>query len=616
MIETVSLVENNDRLKLKTKAFVADLLAGVNIDDSIRDIISYIIKEVGKFTHSDMVCIYEPVTEPDCVNKVYQWKVGDLVVEDERIQTIQERGLDDWIETLKFKKMVFVENRECIRDSMPLEYERMEKQGIHTFVIIPLYTKNRMPSCMCLMNPDLSEFALLESTWLYLGQEIGLFYHQERINRKYLLFTEGIRSSNLSEFLVDYTAKRYEALRITRVLSNVIPEEGEWEWIRQLYASIIKPEYREEFLRRTEQEYMETFLCTEQSSFAIDLEREVNGNNTWFRLEFCVVSLDEKGHLERFVVLVKDITQMKKEEEEHRQMITALSSFYKVTFMIDLVNGVTQVIKHSDAIRKYYPDGIIPHDVFLDRFITRMVGKEYVEAVREFMNPDTMEQRMKDADVLSCEYLGKQIEWGRIVLAPAKRNQAGGLEKVVFAVQDITEQKSREEWMQFKMEHDELTGALNRTAFNRVTKLLEESEMPFALVLLDIDKFKSINDTYGHDVGDHVLSQLVSVLDEKMRAGDKVFRLGGDEFAVIMNRLTSTQAGFIKNVMEIVNDTVMLGMNELPPFSISAGVTFSESGYDETVYHNADQALYRTKETIHRGCTVFEEMNTASAYAG
>lgn len=612
MIETVSRVEKNDRLKLKTKAFVADLLAGVNIDNSIRDIIRYIIKEVGIFTHSDMVCIYESETEPDCVNKVYQWKAGDLVVEDERIQPIQERGLDDWIETLKFKKIVLIENRECIRDSMPLEYERMEKQGIHTFMIIPLYTKNRMPSCMCLMNPDLSAFALLESTWLYLGQEIGLFYHQERINRKYLLFTEGIRSSNLSEFLVDYTAKRYEALRVTRVLSNVIPKEGEWEWIRQLYASIIKPEYREEFLRRTEQEYMETLLCTEQNSFSIDLEREVNGNNTWFRLEFSVVSLDENGHLERFVVLVKDITQMKKEEEEHRQMITALSSFYKVTFMIDVVNGVTQVIKHSDAIRQYYPDGIIPHDVFLDTFSNQMVGTEYVEAVREFMNPDTMEQRMKDTNVLSCEYPGKQIEWGRIVLAPAKWNQAGGLEKVVFAVQDITEQKRREEWMQFKMEHDELTGALNRTAFNRVTKLLEESEMPFAFVLLDIDKFKSINDTYGHDVGDHVLSQLVSVLDEKMRAGDKVFRLGGDEFAVVMNRLTSTQAGFIKSVIEMVNDTIMSGINELPPFSISAGVTFSESGYDETVYHNADQALYRTKVTVHKGCTIFEEMNISS----
>lgn len=605
-------MENNERLELQTKAFVADLLAGVNIDDSIQDIISYTMKEVGMFTHADMVCIYESGTELDCVNKVYQWKAGDSVVDDAKIQPIQERRLDDWIETLKLKKIVLIEDRECIRDSMPLEYERMGKQGIHTFLIIPLYTKDRLPACMSLINPDLSTFALLESTWLYLGQEIGLFYHREMINHKYLLFMEGIRSSNLSEFIVDFTTKRYEAFRITRVLSNVIPEEGEWEWIRQFYASIITPEYREEFLRRTEHEYLETFLHTEQSSFTIDLEREVNGNSTWFRLEFSVVSLDENGHLERFVVLVKDITQMKKEEKENQQMITALSSFYKASFMIDVVNKIAQPIKHGDVIKQYYPDGIIPYEIFLDTFCNQMVEEEYVEAVHEFMNLDTMDQCMKDTNVLSCEYHGRQIGWGRIVLAPAKWNQDGDLEKVVFAVQDITEQKSREEWMQYKMEHDELTGTLNRTAFNRVTKLLEESVMPFALVLLDIDKFKVINDTYGHDVGDEVLSCLVSVLNEKMRTVDKIFRLGGDEFAVIMNRLTSTQADYIKSVMEQVNETIMLGINGLPPFSISAGVTFSVLGYDETVYRNADKALYRTKETTRRGCTIFEEMNNVS----
>lgn len=599
-------MENNDKLELQTKAFVADLLAGVNIDDSIQNIIRYIMKEVGNFTHSDMVCIYESGTSPDCVNKVYQWKAGDSVVEDAKIQPIQERRLDDWIDTLKLKKIVYIENRECIRNSMPLEYESMMQHGIHAVIIIPLYTKDRLPACMSLINPDLSTFALSESTWLYLGQEIGLFYHQDMINQKKLLFMEGIRSGNLSEFIVDWTTKRYEAFRITKVLSNVIPKEGDWEWIRQFYASIIKPEYSKEFLRRTEPEYMESFLCTEQSSYTIDLEREVNGNNTWFRLEFSVVSLDEKEHLERFVVLVKDITQMKKEEEEHRQMITALSSFYKASFMIDVTNRVAQAIKHSDVIQQYYPDGIIPYEVFLNTFCNQMVQEDYVDAIHEFMNFDTLEQRMKGTNMLSIEYHGKQIGWGRIVLAPAKWSSDGSLKKVVFAVQDITEQKNREEWMQYKIEHDELTGTLNRTAFNRVSKLLEESQTPFALVLMDIDKFKSINDTHGHDVGDEVLSCLVTVLNEKMRSVDKIFRLGGDEFAVIMNRLTSAQSDFVKDIMTQVNKTILSGLNGLPPFSISAGVAFSVSGYDETLYHNADKALYHTKETTHMGCSFFE----------
>ena len=338
------------------------------------------------------------------------------------------------------------------------------------------------------------------------------------------------------------------------------------------------------------------------------MAREVNGNKTWFRLEFSVVSLDEKGHLERFVLLVKDITQTKKEEEEHLQMITALSGFYKVIFMIDLKKQSAQNIKHAEVAWQHYQDGIMPYEIFLDTFISRMVEAEYVNAIREFMNPDTMENRMRDMNALSREYHGKNIEWGRIVLAPAKRNRDGGLERVVFAVQDITEQKKREEWMQYKMEHDELTGTLNRTAFNRVTKLLEDNLTPFALILLDIDNFKTINDTHGHDVGDEVLSRLVTALNEKMRSVDKIFRIGGDEFAIIMNRITLEQANRVKSLINQVNEITMSDMNDVPPFSISAGVTFSIC-YNENVFHNADKALYRTKETTRKGCTVFEEMD-------
>lgn len=601
-------MENNERLELQTKAFMADLLAGVNKDDSIQNNISYMIKEVGKFTHADMVCIYESREKSDCVNKIYQWKADSSVVEDAKIQPIQERKLDDWIELLKLKKMVLVESRECVPNTMPFEYERMEQQGIHTFLIVPLYAKDRLPACMSIINPDLETFSLLESMWLFLGKEIGQLFYQERIRHKRMLLMEGISSSNLSELIIDFKTKRYEAFRITRVLRNVIPEEGEWEWLRQFYASIIMSEYREEFLRKTEKEYIESYLCSEQNSFSIDLAREVNGNKTWFRLEFSVVSLDEKGHLERFVVLVKDITQTKKEEEEHLQMITALSGFYKVIFMLDLKNQSAQNIKHAEVAWQHYQDGIMPYEIFLDTFISRMVEAEYVNAIREFMNPDTMENRMRDMNALSREYHGKNIEWGRIVLAPAKRNRDGALERVVFAVQDITEQKKREEWMQYKMEHDELTGTLNRTAFNRVTKLLEDNLTPFALILLDIDNFKTINDTHGHDVGDEVLSRLVTALNEKMRSIDKIFRIGGDEFAIIMNRITLEQANRVKSLINQVNEITMSDMNDVPPFSISAGVTFSIC-YNENVFHNADKALYRTKETTRKGCTVFEEMD-------
>lgn len=600
--------QNHERLELQTKGFIVDLLADINTEDSIQDILAYIMKEMGVFTHSDRVCIYECSDGKDCVEKIYQWRAGNLTAEEVKMQPIQRSTVEGWVNILNQKQLVVIENRDSIRDTMPEEYDLMERQGMKSLLLIPVYARDRLIACMSLVNLDFTLFAVVEDTLKFLGKQIGAFYRRERVNHKYMLFMEGIRSSNLSEFIVDYTTNRYEAFRITRVLNGMIPEEGDWEWLRQFYAAIIKPEYKNDLLKRTEREYMESFLCTEKSSFAIDIEREVDGNNTWFRLEFSVVSLNEEGHLERFVLLVKDITQMKREEEEHQQMIRALSGIYNASAMIDLQHRMVHPIRLSKVSQQFIPNEVVPEHVILDAFCNGMVQPEYVDSVREFMNLDTMQHRLKNTNLLTCEYQGTKIEWARINLAPAKWNKDGTLEKVVFAVQDITEQKRREEQMQYKIEHDALTGTLNRAAFNRTTKIIENTTMPFGFVLMDIDRFKQINDTYGHDVGDAVLTRLVFVLNDKMRTTDKVFRLGGDEFAIIMNHLMPDSADYIKQVVEAVNAVTTAGMGKLPGFSVSAGVTFALNGYSEMIYHNADKALYRTKETTRRGCTVFEEM--------
>lgn len=644
-------METKTRLELQTKAFVTDLLAGVDREDDFQETMNYIIKEVGMFTQAEKVCIYEPGSEKKYVEKVYQWVAGapeksmysgkpdcpkkftnmpksqhpeksgnsaeedvemQVIQEDTTMQMIPQKEIDGWIRMLNQKHIVVIEEKDVICDSMPEEYAIMDRAGIETLLLIPIDMAGKLNACMVVMNPDFSKFALLERTWLYLGEQMGVNYHRERISHRYLLFMEGIRSGNLSEFIVDCTTKRYEAFRITKVLRNTIPEEGDWDWLRQFYAAIIKPEYREEVLRKTEWEYLKTYLCTAKSTFAIDIEREVNGSNHWFRLEFSVVSLDESGMLERFTLQVKDITQMKREEEEHQQMIRALSSIYSTSAIIEFPEKMVHPIQFSIVAQKFLANEPMPDQILLEAFCSRMVQPDYETIVREFMDLDTMQQRFQDTNLLTCEYQGLQMEWGRINLTPVQWSPEGVLEKVVFAVQDITEQKQREEWMQFKIEHDELTGTLNRAAFNRTTKLLRDSDMPFGFVLLDIDKFKSINDTYGHDVGDQVLKHLVSVLNDKMRAVDKIFRLGGDEFAVIMNRLSLDQAGHVKRIVKDINEAIMAGNDGMPSFSISAGATFSVSGYDDMIYHNADQALYRTKETTHRGCTIFEEIKHSS----
>ena len=101
-----------------------------------------------------------------------------------------------------------------------------------------------------------------------------------------------------------------------------------------------------------------------------------------------------------------------------------------------------------------------------------------------------------------------------------------------------TENEEREMLMKHQAEHDPLTELLNRRSFDKILKLYEENESSFALILADVDTFKSINDTCGHAVGDRILKKVAALLQSMFRSVDYVCRIDGDEFAIIMVDMT------------------------------------------------------------------------------
>ena len=100
--------QNNERLILKTKAFITDLLAGVNTEDSIQDIIGYIMRQTGIFTHAESVCIYEAGTGMENVEKVYQWEAENTDAKDVSDKPVPKKDIADWFSVLKQKKLVIV----------------------------------------------------------------------------------------------------------------------------------------------------------------------------------------------------------------------------------------------------------------------------------------------------------------------------------------------------------------------------------------------------------------------------------------------------------------------------------------------------------------------------
>lgn len=154
-------------------------------------------------------------------------------------------------------------------------------------------------------------------------------------------------------------------------------------------------------------------------------------------------------------------------------------------------------------------------------------------------------------------------------------------------------------------EHDALTDLLNRGSYDKILRIYERGDRPFALILIDIDMFKSVNDTYGHDVGDKILKRVADLLRAAFRSIDHVCRIGGDEFAVIMVEVTSDLAYTVEEKIAYINEELAHATEGLPAVSVSAGAAFTDrDDPGESLFKDADAALYQTKERGRKGCTI------------
>lgn len=155
-----------------------------------------------------------------------------------------------------------------------------------------------------------------------------------------------------------------------------------------------------------------------------------------------------------------------------------------------------------------------------------------------------------------------------------------------------------------KAEYDGLTGILNRRAFDQICETSAQKEQKIALLLIDMDNFKNVNDTYGHLGGDNALKSLAAALSETFRDTDYVARVGGDEFAAILPNCDASAANAIKKKIERINKRLSQLAEHF--VSVSVGVAFSDNGFSKELYDKADKALYMVKERGKCGCEVYE----------
>jgi len=243
-------------------------------------------------------------------------------------------------------------------------------------------------------------------------------------------------------------------------------------------------------------------------------------------------------------------------------------------------------LRAADVVGREAPE-IFPHirEQHVDELLQRALAGEQVSSPDIFYYVPNTERRGWVSGVYRPHY-------------DAKGKVAG----VIGLIRDITERKTAEQQIEYQAYHDALTGLANRRLFQEhltlALALAQRRQRHVAVLFLDLDHFKIVNDSLGHSVGDMLLKEVALRLKSAVREGDTVARVGGDEFTIVLQELVTREDAALvaQKVLRTIADPVEINGHRLY-VTTSIGITlFPDDGDDaETLLKNADNAMYRAK---------------------
>ncbi|HEX8071985.1 MAG TPA: PAS domain S-box protein [Pyrinomonadaceae bacterium] len=384
------------------------------------------------------------------------------------------------------------------------------------------------------------------------------------------------------------------------------------ELCRMNFAQLVAPEH----LALT-QEMMARKLAGQEETTFYEIEI-IHKAGARVLLEVSTQLIRERGRPVGVQGIARDITERKRAEAALRESEERYRELFEnandIVYTHDLQGNFTSLNKTGERVTGY------TRAEALGLNMGQVIAPEHVGLARAMIG---RKQAAPDATVYELEIIAKDGRRVPLEISTRLVYEAGRAVCVQGIARDITERKQAEERLRQHALSDALTGLPNRLLFTDHLHLAVEQHKRqpahhFAVLFLDLDRFKMINDSLGHGVGDQLLVAIARQLERCLRAGDTVARLGGDEFAILLNDLAHFDDAI--RVAERVLRGLMLPFN-LDGHEVyttaSIGIALSNNHYEtaEAVLRDADTAMYRAKADGKARYKVFDMLMHARVVA-
>jgi diguanylate cyclase (GGDEF)-like protein/PAS domain S-box-containing protein len=297
------------------------------------------------------------------------------------------------------------------------------------------------------------------------------------------------------------------------------------------------------------------------------------------------------------LVVLRDVTGLKRVEEAIRKLSTIVEQS-PVSIVITDREGIIEYVNPSFLVQTGYTS----EEVLGKNPRILKGGDQPAEFYAELW------RCIQDGDVWRGEFHNRKkngdLFWESASISPI-RNSRGEITHFAAIKEDITEKKRLIEQLQERAHHDALTGLPNRTLFfdrlNQAMARATRDRYYFGLLYLDLDGFKEINDTHGHEAGDHVLRGVADRLTSCLRGADTVARMGGDEFTIILATLSQRKdAGQVtEHILDVLSRPFILPDGCSVRLGVSIGISVFPDDADDAVnlLNRADAAMYKAKRS-------------------